>query len=180
MRDYIFPKLRSSTSQAKLFKLKIGNINNIKDDEHIEIEEDYYSLKCCLKQFLPAKMDIELLKKDMARYKSFSFVGILKDVNLQKESISNLHFNEKFTSILFYSVDISYNEILPETISDNFGRKLILNKSSKNYILNGNIEAINLTATAVYELASTPQKLPVHVLPPPVAGGVKKSLKFDT
>jgi hypothetical protein len=102
MRDYIFPKLRSSTSQAKLFKLKIGNINNIKDDEHIEIEEDYYSLKCCLKQFLPAKMDIELLKKDMARYKSFSFVGILKNVNLQKESISNLHFNEKFTSILLF------------------------------------------------------------------------------
>ena len=177
MRDDIFPKLRSSISQTKLFNFQIGNI---KDDEHIEVNTDSYSLKCCLKQFLSADMDIEILKKDMARYELFSFVGIHKGANLQKEPISNLHFNEKFTSILFYSVNVFYNKILPETISDNFGRKLILNKSSKDYILNGNIEAIKLTVTAVYELAMTPSKLPIHSVLPLVAGGVKKSLNFDT
>ena len=157
MRDYIFPKLRSTITLRKSFPF---SFIYIEDDEHLEVKTDYYVLKYCLKQLVPKVIDVERLKIDMeARYKFFSIVGFNLD-SLQKEPISNLYINDKdkFISILFYSVSFDYEKFLPNKILDHFRRELILNESSKDYILDGNINAIKLTVTALYELDVTPAK----------------------
>ena len=87
MRDYIFPKLISTITWRKLFPFPLIYI---KYDEHVEVKSDHYVLKYCLKQFVPADIDVESLKIDMeARYEFFSIVGLNSD-SLQKEPISKL------------------------------------------------------------------------------------------
>ena len=141
MRDYIFPKLRSTISHRKLFPFPLIYI---KDDEHVEVKSDHYVLKYCLKQIVPSDIDVERLKIDMkSRYELFSIVGI-NSYDLRKEPISNLHINEKFISILFYSVIVHYEKILPKTLVNYFGQELVLNESSKDYTLNGSINYIKL------------------------------------
>lgn len=169
MRDYIFPKLRSTISHRKLFPFPPIYI---KDDEHVEVESDHYVLKYCLKQFVPSDIDIERLKIDMkARYEFFSIVDVINSYDLRKEPISNLHVNERFTSILFYSVIVYYEKILPNTFVNYFGQELVLNESSKNYTLNGNINSIKLTVSALYELDITPAKQLVPVVVAQGEGG---------
>lgn len=173
MRDYIFPKLRSTITRKEFFSFPFVSI---KDDEHIEVKTNNYVLKCCLKQFVSSDIDFENLKKYMeARYELFSFVDIYKD-RLQKEPISNFHVNKKFISVLFYSVSVSYEKFLPKTILDESRRELSLNESSKDYILYGNISSIQLTVTAFYELSVTPAKLPVPHVAEGVGGRAKRKL----
>lgn len=171
MRDYIFPKLRSTISHRKLFPFPSIYI---KDDEHVEVKSDHYVLKYCLKQIVPSDIDIERLKIDMkARYEFFSIVGIIP-YDLRKEPISNLHVNKKFTSILFYSVIVYYEKILPNTIINYFGQELVLNENSKDYTLNGNINSIKLTVSGLYELDITPAK---QLVPVVAEGGGRQSQK---
>ena len=175
MRDYIFPKLRSTITRRKHF---LFPLIYIKDDEHVEVKTDRYVLKYCLKQFVPADIDIERLKIDMeASYEFFSIVGLNSD-SLQKEPISNLHVNQKFTSILFYSVSVYYEKFLPSTIIDYLGQELILNESSKDYILDGNVNYIKLTVTALYDLDVTPAKQWVPVVAEGGGGQAQKKLTF--
>ena len=171
MRDYIFPKLRSTITQRKLFPFPPIYI---KDDEHVEVKTDNYVLKYCLKQFVPVDIDVESLKIDMeARYEFFSIIGLYSD-KLQKEPISNLHVDHRFTSILFYSVIVYYEKILPNTFVNYFGQELVLNESSKDYTLNGNINYIKLTVSALYELDITPAK---QLVPVVAGGGGRQSRK---
>lgn len=173
MRDCLFPKLRSSITLKKIIPFPPIYII---EDEDVEVKTDNYVLKYCLKQLVLADIDdFESFKIYMqARYEFFSFVSTYKKI--QKEPISNLHVNKKFTTILFYSVSVSYEKFVPNTIVDSLGRTLSLNESSKNYILDGNINFISLKVTALYEFCETPARQSVHVHDAEVGDAHKRKL----